>query len=288
VPAHRRIARPGRRAACANRCAHCWPGGSAPWRPAGTAGRDGRSCSWRWPPAVTAGPHRTVSRSRIAGRSPRAASAFIFACTGRAAGRPRAADPLGSRFRITTGASCSVLLGGSLLRCRWRRACGARGRRPRCRHGGAVAVQDCTGEGASCRARVSSTSSKPWNGRSQGLTLPVGPPGNRLIAKPLLAPALRAALPPWCGGCWPRCSAASAVPRAQLAGAAGESAARRGRTKHSPSADSLRGVRRPLWRVLHDYFAWATTTTMARYPDSAEQVPEGMSIPRWSWDGLQR
>jgi hemoglobin len=43
-----------------------------------------------------------------------------------------------------------------------------------------------------------------------------------------------------------------------------------------------------LWRVLHDYFAWATTTTMARYHESADEVPEGMSIPRWSWDGLQR
>jgi hemoglobin len=43
-----------------------------------------------------------------------------------------------------------------------------------------------------------------------------------------------------------------------------------------------------LWRVLHDYFAWAVTTTMSRYHESDEQVPEGMRIPRWSWDGLQR
>ena len=43
----------------------------------------------------------------------------------------------------------------------------------------------------------------------------------------------------------------------------------------------------PLWQVLHDYFAWATTTTMSRYHESADEVPEGMSIPRWSWDGLQ-
>ena len=41
-----------------------------------------------------------------------------------------------------------------------------------------------------------------------------------------------------------------------------------------------------LRRVLHDYFAWATTTTMARYPDSADEVPEGLGIPRWSWNGL--
>lgn len=44
----------------------------------------------------------------------------------------------------------------------------------------------------------------------------------------------------------------------------------------------------PLWQVLHDYFAWATTTTMSRYHESAADVPEGLSIPRWSWDGLQR
>jgi hemoglobin len=41
-----------------------------------------------------------------------------------------------------------------------------------------------------------------------------------------------------------------------------------------------------LCRVLHDYFAWATTTTMARYHDSADDVPAGMAIPHWSWDGL--
>jgi hemoglobin len=39
--------------------------------------------------------------------------------------------------------------------------------------------------------------------------------------------------------------------------------------------------------TLHDYFVWTTTTTMAAYPRSADDVPEGPSIPRWSWDGLQ-
>ena len=42
-----------------------------------------------------------------------------------------------------------------------------------------------------------------------------------------------------------------------------------------------------LRQVLHDYFAWATTTTMARYHESADDVPKGLRIPRWSWDGLQ-
>jgi hemoglobin len=41
-----------------------------------------------------------------------------------------------------------------------------------------------------------------------------------------------------------------------------------------------------LRRVLHDYFAWATTTTMSRYHHSAEDVPGGLHIPKWSWDGL--
>jgi hemoglobin len=41
-----------------------------------------------------------------------------------------------------------------------------------------------------------------------------------------------------------------------------------------------------LRRVLHDYFAWATTTTMARYHHAPEDVPDGLRIPKWSWDGL--
>jgi hemoglobin len=38
--------------------------------------------------------------------------------------------------------------------------------------------------------------------------------------------------------------------------------------------------------VLHDYFAWATMTTMARYHRSAEDVPDGLRMPKWSWDGF--
>jgi len=41
-----------------------------------------------------------------------------------------------------------------------------------------------------------------------------------------------------------------------------------------------------LRKVLHDYFAWATTTTMSRYHLSADDVPDGLRIPCWSWDGL--
>jgi hemoglobin len=37
--------------------------------------------------------------------------------------------------------------------------------------------------------------------------------------------------------------------------------------------------------VLHDYFAWATTTTMSRYHRSADDVPDGLPFQHWSWDG---
>ena len=44
----------------------------------------------------------------------------------------------------------------------------------------------------------------------------------------------------------------------------------------------------PVRQVLHDYFAWAATTTMSSYHEPADDVPDGLSIPRWSWGGLQR
>jgi hemoglobin len=39
-------------------------------------------------------------------------------------------------------------------------------------------------------------------------------------------------------------------------------------------------------QALHDYFTWATTTSMSRYHRSPDDVPDGLRIPRWSWDGL--
>ncbi len=41
-----------------------------------------------------------------------------------------------------------------------------------------------------------------------------------------------------------------------------------------------------LCATLHNYFAWATTTSMARYHESASDVPDDLTIPRWSWNGL--
>ena len=43
----------------------------------------------------------------------------------------------------------------------------------------------------------------------------------------------------------------------------------------------------PLRQVLHDYFAWATDVSMAQYTGAASDVPDGLRIPRGSWDGLQ-
>lgn len=45
-------------------------------------------------------------------------------------------------------------------------------------------------------------------------------------------------------------------------------------------------ARSKLAQVLHDYFAWATDTTLSRYTESADDVPDGLDIPKWSWDGL--
>ena len=42
----------------------------------------------------------------------------------------------------------------------------------------------------------------------------------------------------------------------------------------------------PLRQALHDYFAWATTVQMNRYHGSAKDVPTGMRVPKWSWQGL--
>ena len=41
-----------------------------------------------------------------------------------------------------------------------------------------------------------------------------------------------------------------------------------------------------LRQVLHAYFAWATTTTMAQYHHAADDVPDGLRLPHWSWEGL--
>jgi hemoglobin len=41
-----------------------------------------------------------------------------------------------------------------------------------------------------------------------------------------------------------------------------------------------------LGRALHDYFAWTTTTTMAAFEESADDVPDGLAMPHWSWGGL--
>ena len=38
--------------------------------------------------------------------------------------------------------------------------------------------------------------------------------------------------------------------------------------------------------ALHDYFEWSTTVAMAAFPRAATDVPEGLAIAHWSWDGV--
>lgn len=41
-----------------------------------------------------------------------------------------------------------------------------------------------------------------------------------------------------------------------------------------------------LRRTLHDYFAWATRGNMSRYHGSPDEVPDGLRLRQWSWEGL--
>ena len=39
-------------------------------------------------------------------------------------------------------------------------------------------------------------------------------------------------------------------------------------------------------RALLEYFTWSTWGPMNAFPDSADAIPEGAPVPRWSWNGL--
>lgn len=45
------------------------------------------------------------------------------------------------------------------------------------------------------------------------------------------------------------------------------------------------GLGEPVRGVLIDYFTWATGS-LGRYERSEDDVPEGLALARWSWDGL--
>lgn len=51
--------------------------------------------------------------------------------------------------------------------------------------------------------------------------------------------------------------------------------------------DDIGPIEPELRRTLLEYFTWTTTTTMAAYPRSRHDVPEGLRVPRWSWTGLE-
>ncbi len=38
--------------------------------------------------------------------------------------------------------------------------------------------------------------------------------------------------------------------------------------------------------VLHAWFAWMTHEHLTRWAGSAADVPDGLRVPRWGWDGL--
>jgi hemoglobin len=40
----------------------------------------------------------------------------------------------------------------------------------------------------------------------------------------------------------------------------------------------------PVGAALREYFAWATEA-ISRYSDSADDVPDGLAVPRWTWTG---
>lgn len=40
-----------------------------------------------------------------------------------------------------------------------------------------------------------------------------------------------------------------------------------------------------LSKALSEYFAWATTRSMAAYPHSKDQVPDDLDLPRWTSEG---
>ena len=42
-----------------------------------------------------------------------------------------------------------------------------------------------------------------------------------------------------------------------------------------------------LSHALLSYFIWATTKSVGAYPHSKDDVPQGLQVPRWSWNGLQ-
>ena len=43
-----------------------------------------------------------------------------------------------------------------------------------------------------------------------------------------------------------------------------------------------------LRQAIKDYWAWSVRGVMADYPDSPDEVPEGLRVVQWSWDGPVR
>ncbi len=84
-----------------------------------------------------------------------------------------------------------------------------------------------------------------------------------------------------------RCGSESSVVRIHSGNGPHDEMDRRAIECFDRAMDDIGITDSPLRRVLHEYFAWATTTTMSAYHEDADDVPDDLIIPRWSWDGLQ-
>lgn len=54
----------------------------------------------------------------------------------------------------------------------------------------------------------------------------------------------------------------------------------------SLALDDIGVVDPALRAALEAYFTWSTETAMDAYPHSKQDVPDGLTIARWSWNGL--
>jgi hemoglobin len=84
-----------------------------------------------------------------------------------------------------------------------------------------------------------------------------------------------------------QCGSESSVVRMHSGNGLHEEMDRRAIECFDRALDDVGAVDPPLRSALHEYFAWATTISMASYPERSDTVPNDLRIPRWSWDGLQ-
>lgn len=55
----------------------------------------------------------------------------------------------------------------------------------------------------------------------------------------------------------------------------------------SQALDDIGIAHSPLRAALESYFTWATETAMDAYPNSKDDVPDGLRIAHWGWNGRE-